>query len=99
MLNILNAIRKIGSHWGAPQQPVHDNNAYMVDYVLLLAALEQGWQIIEAGEILAHGANAEAHGYVLTLMHPYRLLTCEWNVERSPEVDALLAHLAVPRAR
>jgi hypothetical protein len=48
--------------------------------------------------MLAHGKNAEGRGYVLTLMHPRRLLTREWNVMRSPEIDMLLTHEHVPMA-
>jgi hypothetical protein len=98
MLNILNAAFKIGARWDAIQQPVH-GSAHTADYLRLLAALDEGWQIVEAAEMLAHGTNAEGRGYLLTLMHPRRLLTREWDLRRSPEVDALLAHEAVPMAR
>lgn len=98
MLTTLNPTLKINPRWDAIQQPVH-GSAHAADYLRLLAALDEGWQISEAADMLAHGKNAEGRGYVLTLMHPRRLLTREWNVMRSPEVDALLAHEAVPMAR
>ncbi len=98
MLNVLNAAIKIGTRWDGMQQPIH-GSAHAADYLRLLAALDQGWQIVEAADLLAHGANAEGRGYVLTLTHSRRLLTREWNVMRSPEVDALLAHEVVPMAR
>jgi hypothetical protein len=98
MFNTLNANRKIGARWDGMQQPVH-GTAYAADTLRLLAALDAGWQIVEAADMLAHGANAEGRGYVLTLMHPRRLLTREWNVMASPEMDALLAHEVVPMAR
>lgn len=66
------------------------------DYQRLLAALEEGWQIVETADFLAHGSNAEGRGYLLTLMHPRRLLTREWNVARNPEMTALLAFEGVP---
>ena len=98
MLNTLNATTQIGTRWDCIQQPVH-GSAHTADYLRLLAALDEGWQIVEAADMLAHGTNAEGRGYVLTLMHSRRLLTREWNVMRSPELDALLAHEVVPMAR
>jgi hypothetical protein len=97
MLNTLSKTLQLGSRWDAIQQPVH-GTAHMADHLRLLAALDEGWQIVEAAEMLAHGVNAEGRGYVLTLMHPRRFLTREWNVMRSPQMDALLAHEAVPMA-
>ena len=87
-----------GRRWESLQQPVH-GSGHSSDYLRLLAALDEGWQIVEAADMLAHGSNAEGRGYVLTLMHSRRLLTREWNVTRSPELDALLAHELVPMAR
>ncbi len=97
MLNTLNATMQVGARWERIQQPVH-GTAHAADYLRLLAALDEGWQIVEAADMLAHGANAEGRGYLLTLMHPRRLLTREWNVMRSPEIDLLLAHEHVPMA-
>jgi hypothetical protein len=98
MLNTVNAMRKPGARWEGLQQPVH-GSAHTADYLRLLAALDEGWQIAEAAEMLAHGSNAEGRGYLLTLMHPRRRLTREWNVMRSPEMDRLLAYEVVPMAR
>jgi len=98
MLDVMNAATKMGARWDGVQQPVH-GSAHAADYLRLLAALDEGWQIVEAADMLAHGSNAEGRGYVLTLMHSRRLLTREWNVTRSPELDALLAHELVPMAR
>jgi len=97
MLEVMNRNMKIGTRWEGLQQPVH-GSAHAADYLRLLAALDEGWQIVEAAEILAHGSNAEGRGYVLTLVHPRRLLTREWNVMRTPELVALLAHEVVPMA-
>ena len=96
MLNSI-ATMPIGKRWERIQQPVH-GSGHAADYLRLLAALDEGWQIIEAADLLAHGTNAEGRGYLLTLMHPRRLLTREWNVIRSPEIDLLLAHEHVPMA-
>jgi hypothetical protein len=98
MLNTLKATLTTGARWDAMQQPVH-GSAHTADYLRLLAALDEGWQIVEAADMLAHGTNAEGRGYLLTLMHPRRSLTREWNVMRSPEMDALLAYEVVPMAR
>lgn len=97
MLNTMHTT-KVGTRWEHLQQPVH-GSAHSADYLRLLAALDDGWQILEAADLLAHGVNAEGRGYTLTLMHPQRHLTREWNTLRSPEIDALLAHERVPMAR
>lgn len=97
MLNIFNHTMQVGSRWERIQQPVH-GSAHAADYLRLLAALDEGWQIVEAADMLAHGTNAEGRGYVLTLMHSRRLLTREWNVMCSPEIDLLLLHEHVPMA-
>ena len=97
MLNTISATLQIGTRWDMIQQPVHGSSR-AADHLRLLVALDEGWQIVEAADMLAHGANAEGRGYVLTLMHPRRMLTREWNVMRSPQVEALLAHEIVPMA-
>ena len=106
MLNTQNATLHIGTLWDSIQQPVH-GSSHAADHLRLLAALpapvpqvqvDEGWQIVEAADMLAHGKNAEGRGYLLLLMNPRRLLTCEWSVMHSPEVDALLAHELAPMA-
>lgn len=98
LINTVRTTKKPMTRWEGLQQPVH-GSAHTADYLRLLAALDEGWQIAEAAELLAHGTNAEGRGYLLTLMHPRRRLTREWNVMRSPEIDRLLAYEAVPMAR
>jgi hypothetical protein len=98
MLNTLTTTMKIGARWDTLQQPVH-GSAHAADALRLLAALDEGWQIVEAADMLAHGKNAEGRGYLLTLMHPRRLLTREWSLMRSPQIDALLAREGVPMAQ
>src|SRR6188472_3436234 len=96
MLNAFNGTMQ-ATRWECLQQPVH-GTAHSADYLRILAALDEGWQIVEAADVLAHGHNAEGRGYLLTLSHSRRLLTREWNVMRSPEVDMLLSHEHVPMA-
>jgi len=96
MLNMITTM-PVGTRWEGLQQPVH-GTGHAADYLRLLAALDEGWQIIEAANLLAHGTNAEGRGYLLTLMHPRRLLTREWSIIRSPEIDLLLAREHVPMA-
>ena len=98
MLNTLNATSHIGTLWDSIQQPVQDST-HAADHLRLLAALDEGWQIMKVADLLAHGRNAEGRGYLLVLMNPRRLLTCEWNVMHSSEMDALLARELVPMAR
>jgi len=95
MLNTSNQLIENSTRWERVQQPVHGTGRSS-DYLRLLAALDEGWQIVETADFLAQGANAEGQGYLLTLMHPRRLLTREWSVPSSPEVTALLAFEGVP---
>ena len=95
MLNTQNAPLETTQRWERLQQPVH-GSAHSSDYLRLLAALDEGWRILEVADFLAHGKNAEGRGYLLTLAHPRLMLTREWNVARSPEVTALLAFEGVP---
>jgi hypothetical protein len=97
MLNTLNATTQIGTRWDCIQQPVH-GSTHAADYLRLLAALDEGWQIVKTADLLAHGANAEGRGYLLTLMNSHRFLTREWSVARNPEVDLLLARELAPMA-
>ncbi len=64
----------------------------------LRLALDEGWIIAEATHLLAHGANDEGRGYLLTLMHPRRLLNRQMMVPASPEIEALLNYQMVPMA-
>lgn len=88
----------VSDRWEHVQQPVH-GTGQPADYFRLLAALDEGWQIVETAEYLAHGTNAEGHSYLLTLLHPHRLLTREWTVTYSPEMEALLGIEGVPGLR
>jgi hypothetical protein len=95
MLNIIYDKTVNSARWERIQQPVHGTGQH-TDSLRLLAALDDGWQIVEATDYLAHGSNAEGRGYLLTLLHPHRLLTREWAVARSSEIDSLLAFEGVP---
>ena len=95
MLNPLNNEMDYSTRWERTQQPVHGTGSPS-DYLRLLAALDEGWRILEVAELLAHGKNAEGRGYLLTLAHLHPMLTREWDVTRSPEVTALLAFEGVP---
>ena len=81
--------------WDCYQQPVHSAN-HQADTLRLLAALDEGWQILEAANYLAHGINDEDRGFLLTLYHPQRGLTREWSVTNSSSMNNLLAFEGVP---
>jgi len=98
MLNTIMNDVETQTRWERIQQPVHGSN-HPADTLRLLAAMDEGWQIVETADYLAHGLNAEGRGYILTLMHPRMHLTREWSVARSPEMDALLAFEGVPGYR
>jgi hypothetical protein len=89
MLKNINTKIKNNNQWEGLQQPVH-GTSYHADTLRLLAALDEGWQVLEAARYLAHGSNAEGLGYLLTLYHPKLRLTREWNVSYSQDMKALL---------
>ena len=90
MLNTIDYQTNTMTEWDHLQQPMH-GVGIQADALRLLAALDEGWQIQEAASYLAHGNNAEGLGYLLTLYHPRRGQTLEFNVTHSPDIDALLA--------
>lgn len=81
--------RKNGYHWERMQQPVHGGNQH-ADLLRLLAALDDGWQILEVANYLARGLNSEGKGYLLTLYHPGRRQTREWNVTAAAGIEKIL---------
>jgi hypothetical protein len=95
MLNSQNTPAETVHRWDSLEQPVH-GSAHSAETLRLLAALDQGWQILEAADFLACGRNAEGRGYLLTLTHPRMRLTLEWQVADNPEMRALLAFEGVP---
>ena len=56
----------------------------------ITTALHQGWTISKAATVLAHGANDEGQGYLLTLASPGADRLREYFVLRSPDVDTML---------
>ena len=89
MLTTTKTQNNIFTDWDHLQQPVHGAQ-HQADTLRLLAALDEGWQIQEAANYLAHGTNAEGLGYLLTLYHPKRGQTRECSVSQSADMDALL---------
>jgi len=64
------------------------------DFLLLLSALDAGWQILEAARWLPF--NKDDSGlYLVTIFHPRALLTRTVSIRHSPEVDALLKNESV----
>ena len=96
MLNTHNYHHKNTPRWESLQQPVHGSEEHSPDYLRLLAALDEGWRILEMTNLLAHGKNDEGRSYLLTLAHPRLPLIREWEVARSQEIDNLLAVEGVP---
>ncbi len=60
--------------------------------------LSEGWFISEAVTMLAHGANDENSGYILTLADPSGRLMRETFVPRTADVEDLLKQQRVPMA-
>lgn len=59
------------------------------DHLLFLAALDEGWRIVETVRLDPFTATRSG-AYLLTLFHPQRLLSSQIIVERSEEIDRLL---------
>jgi hypothetical protein len=83
--------------WSRLQQPAHASQL-PADYMRLLSALDEGWIIVEATQMLASGRNDEGRGYLLTLIHKGKLIVREITVARTLQIDALLAYEGVPSA-
>lgn len=98
MLSTLNNKTEFSNRWERVQQPVH-GSGQKADELRLLAALDEGWQIVEIADYLAHGNNAEGRGYLLTLFNQNQLQTREWSIARTPKIDSLLAFEGVPGFR
>jgi hypothetical protein len=60
--------------------------------------LHAGWIISAAAHMLAHGANNENGGYILTLADPTGRFVREDFVPRSVDIDELLKRQRVPMA-
>ena len=61
-------------------------------------ALHNGWLILEATRVLAHGKNDNGRGYILTLSNPSGSLQRAYFLRASTETEALLASEHVPMA-
>ena len=95
MLNLHNQQTEIS--WAGLHQQAHATDL-PADYLRLLAALDEGWQIAEASYLLAHGRNNEGRAYQLTLIHQTKPIVREMTVAQNLKVDALLEHEGVPAA-
>ncbi len=58
--------------------------------------LRQGWTILEAATVLAHGVNDEGRGYLLTLSNASGSLQHKYYVPQTAEIERLLAGGPVP---
>jgi len=85
------------SPWSSLQQPVHATSV-AADYLRVLSALDDGWQVVEALRILASGKNDEGSSYLLSLMHPQRMQTRSLLVRASAQIKQLLEAERVPMA-
>lgn len=59
-----------------------------VNYLSLLHALENGWEILEAN--VAHGSKGHSEHVSLKMHHSGRKLSSGMTVEKSPAMEALL---------
>ena len=89
--------QKTETTWAGILHPAHATDL-PADYLRLLTALDEGWQIAEASHLLAHGRNNEGRAYQLTLIHQTKPIVRGMTVAQNLKVDALLEHEGVPAA-
>jgi hypothetical protein len=95
--NTLSTMRDLDIAWSSLQQPLHATTL-PEDYLRLLAALDDGWQIIEAARLSARGEQGLCEYYLLALNHPARMLVRQTRLRKNGQIDELLEHERVPRA-
>jgi hypothetical protein len=95
--NTLSTMRELDNTWSNLQQPLHPT-ARPEDYLRLLAALDDGWQIAEAARLFARGPQGLCEYYLLTLTHPVRMLVRQTALRKEGQIDGLLERELVPMA-
>jgi len=79
--------------WSRLQEPARPSTK-PADFLLLLSALDEGWQILEAVRWLPFNGN-DSGLYLVTIFHPRALVTRAISIRHAPEVDALLKNESV----
>jgi hypothetical protein len=95
--NTLSTMRDLDIAWSSLQQPVH-SITLPADYLRLLAALDDGWQILEATRLSARGKTGLDQYYLLTLTDPVRMLVRQTTLQKNDQIDDLLERERVPMA-
>lgn len=95
--NTLRTMRDLDIAWSSLQRPLHATNL-AEDHLRLLAALDDGWQILEAARLSARGEQGLGEYYLLTLTHPARMLVRQTTLRKNGQIDELLEHERVPMA-
>jgi hypothetical protein len=93
--NTLGTMRDLDLAWSSLQQPLHAT-ALPEDYLRLLAALDEGWQILEVARLSARRAQGLSEHYLLTLTHPARMLARQTTLRKNGQIDGLLEREHVP---
>ena len=81
-------MRDLAIAWSSLRQPLRAT-ALSDDYLQLLAALDDGWQLLEAARLSARGEQGLNEYYLLTLTHPARMLVRQTTLRRNGQVDGL----------
>ena len=87
MENNTNTLIPFDLRWDKLQEPGRPARK-PADYLLLLSALDEGWQIVETTRLL--DPDRQSGDYLLTLFHPTRLLLHQLTVSPIPEVEWML---------
>jgi hypothetical protein len=86
---VLDEMTTMYNPWNMLQQPVHSGYGNVASFGLLLAALDQGWQVEEPVQVLP-AAGSDSWTYYFVLTHPTLLQACPLFVPSVLEVDRFI---------
>ncbi len=86
---VLDEMNAIYNPWSLLQQPVHPGPGANSSFRALLAALDQGWQVIEPVQVLP-SAQQESWIYYWVLTHPKNSQTSVLFVPAIQEVERFI---------
>ncbi len=86
---VLEELNAVYNPWCALQQPVHSANGTHASFRTLLAAIDQGWQVVEPVQVLP-SARCETWTYYWSLAYPDRGQSSILLVPATPEVERFI---------
>jgi len=80
--------------WNRLQEPARPAAGTPADVLLLLSALENGWEILDA-TLWRHPSNEPSDLYSVTVFHPRALITRSLTLRNTPQAQKLLKNEAI----